>query len=59
VDFKRVEEGTILVELYDNETRLTLWRASVSAVAPKPDEVPEAIDAGVKALFAQFPPKKD
>jgi hypothetical protein len=59
VDFKRIEEGTILVELDDNETRLTLWRGTVSAPAPRPDEVQEAIDDAVKSLFAAFPPKKD
>src|SRR5262245_51015144 len=57
VDFKKVEEGTILVELYDNETRLTLWRGTVSAMAPRPDEVQEVIDQAVKSLFAEFPPK--
>jgi hypothetical protein len=59
VDFNRVEEGTILVELCDEETRLTLWRGTVSATAPRPDEVQEAIDDAVKRLFAAFPPKAD
>jgi Domain of unknown function (DUF4136) len=59
VDFARVEEGTILVELYDDETRLTLWRGTVTATAPRPDEVQEAIDDAVKRLFADFPPKAD
>jgi Domain of unknown function (DUF4136) len=57
VDFKRVQEGTLLVELYDEETRLTIWRATVSAEAPQPDEVQEAIDDAAKRLFAGFPPK--
>lgn len=59
VDFKRVDEGTILVELYDDETRLTLWRGTVSAQTPRPDEVQEVIDKSVKSLFADFPPKGD
>lgn len=59
VDFKRVEEGTILVELYDEETRLTLWRGTVSAETPRPDEVQEGIDKAVKSLFVDFPPKGD
>jgi hypothetical protein len=59
VDFERVEEGTLLVELYDEETRLTIWRGTVSAEAPRADEVQEAIDAAVKSLFADFPPKPD
>jgi hypothetical protein len=57
VDFKRIEEGSILVELYDDDTRLTLWRGTVSAQAPRPDEVQEVIDKAVKDLFAGFPPK--
>ena len=59
IDFGRVEEGTILVELYDEETRLTIWRGTVTASAPRPDEVQEAIDDAVKRLFVGFPPKGD
>lgn len=59
VDFGRIEEGTILVELYDEETRLTIWRGTVTATAPRPDEVQEAIDDAVKRLFVGFPPKGD
>lgn len=57
-DFSRVDEATILVELYDDETRLTLWHGTVTATAPRPDEVQEAIDDAVKRLFAAFPPKQ-
>jgi len=57
VDFKRVEEGTLIVELFDNESRLTLWRGVASGMAPRPDEVQEAIDDAVQRLFAKYPPK--
>jgi len=56
VDFKRVEEGTLIVELFDNESRLTLWRGVASGMAPRPDEVQEVIDDAVQRLFAKYPP---
>jgi len=59
VDFKRVDEGTLIVELYDNESRLTLWRGVATALAPRPDEVQEAINDAVKQLFTKYPPKGD
>jgi hypothetical protein len=57
VDFRRVEEGTLIVELIDAETKLTVWRGVATQPAPSPDEVGPVIDATVTKLLADFPPK--
>jgi len=56
VDFKRVSEGTLIVELIDDDTRLTLWRGVVTQPAPPPDEVGPVIDAAVKKVLKDYPP---
>ncbi len=57
VDFKRVQEGTIIVELLDDDTKLTLWRGVATGKAPSPDEVGPAIDSTIKKVLADYPPK--
>jgi hypothetical protein len=57
VDFKRVEEGTLIVELIDAETKLTVWRGVATQPAPSPDEVGPVIDSTVARLLAEYPPK--
>ncbi len=57
VDFKRVQEGTIIVELLDEDTKLTLWRGVATGKAPPPDEVGPVIDTTIKKILAAYPPK--
>jgi hypothetical protein len=56
VDFKKVSEGTLIVDLIDDDTRLTLWRGVVTQPAPPPDEVGPVIDAAVKKVLKDYPP---
>ena len=57
VDFKRVQEGTIVVELLDDDTKLTLWRGVATGRAPAPDEVGPVIDSTIRKVLADYPPK--
>jgi hypothetical protein len=57
VDFKKVEEGTLIVELIDAETKLTVWRGVATQPVPSPDEVGPVIDRTVTKLLAEYPPK--
>jgi hypothetical protein len=58
VDFKRVQEGTVIVELLDARTKLTLWRGVATGKAPPPDEVGPVIDSTVRKILAGYPPAK-
>jgi len=58
VDFKRVQEGTVIIELLDEATKLTLWRGVAVGPAPSPDEVGPVIDATVRKILAEYPPAK-
>jgi hypothetical protein len=58
VDFKRVQEGTVIIEMLDEATKLTLWRGVAVGPAPTPDEVGPVIDATVRKILAEYPPKK-
>jgi hypothetical protein len=58
VDFKRVQEGTVIVELIDDDTKLTVWRGVATGKAPPPDEVGPAIDSTVRKILAEYPPSK-
>lgn len=57
VDFKRVQEGTVIIELLDADTKLTLWRGVATGPAPSPDEVGPVIDSTIKKVLADYPPK--
>jgi len=56
VDFKKVSEGTLIVELIDNATKLTVWRGVATQPAPPPDEVGPVIDTAVKKVLTAYPP---
>ena len=56
VDFKKVEEGTLIVELIDADTKLTVWRGVATQPVPSPDEVGPVIDTTVTKLLADYPP---
>ena len=57
VDVSRVDQGTLILELSDGETKSVVWRGTAVGVAPRPDLVAEVIDASVKKLVAAYPPK--
>jgi Domain of unknown function (DUF4136) len=57
VDVSRVDQGTLILELSDGESRAVVWRGTAVGVAPRPDLVAEVIDASVKKIVAAYPPK--
>jgi hypothetical protein len=57
VDFSRVKEGTLILELYSRATGRLVWRGlAMEPVAPA-DETEAQIDRMVKALVDRYPPK--
>jgi hypothetical protein len=56
-DVKKVEVGTLVVELWDGRTKDIVWRSKGEALIPRVDLVEEVINASVKKLFAEYPPK--
>ncbi len=56
-DIKKVEVGTLVVELWDGRTKDIVWRSKGEALIRRPDLVEEVITVGVKRLFAEYPPK--
>ena len=57
VDIKKVKEGTLIVELYDQATRLLVWRSVATGPPGSPDQIEPQIQAFVKKSFADFPPR--
>jgi uncharacterized protein DUF4136 len=57
VDIKRVQEGTLIVELYDGSTKLLVWRSVATDTPASPDMLGQQIQDLVKKSFAEFPPK--
>jgi hypothetical protein len=58
VDFKRVQEGTVIIELLDGDTKLSRGRGVATGPAPPPDEVGPMIDTTVRKILADYPPTK-
>jgi Domain of unknown function (DUF4136) len=49
--------GTLLVDLFDTNTRQLLWRSSASdTLSNKSDKNINNLDKGVEKMFKQFPP---
>jgi len=56
VDIGKVKQGTLIVEVYDGQTKDVIWRGIASGLAVRPDRVEEDIDAAVKKLLESYPP---
>jgi uncharacterized protein DUF4136 len=59
VNFDKVEVGTLVLELWDGRRKDVVWQAKVSDVAPRPDQVEEAIDKAVTRILAVYPPRPE
>ena len=57
VDISRVDQGTLILELSDGESKDVVWRGINVDVAPRADLVAGAIDTWVKKIVAAYPPK--
>jgi Domain of unknown function (DUF4136) len=58
VDFSRVKEGTLILELFERTTGRLLWRAVATEAVGPPDETEAQIDRMVKALVERYPSKR-
>ena len=56
MDFHREQRGTLVLEMFDGETRQIIWRAEGSEVLPKPDKMEKAIAKAVHSLLRHYPP---
>jgi len=56
-DIKKVDVGTLVVELWDGKSKDVVWRSKGEALIKSPDMIEKTIDTAVKRLFADYPPK--
>ena len=57
VDFSRVKEGTLILELFARTTGRLLWRGVATEPVVPADETEAQIERMVKALLERYPPK--
>jgi hypothetical protein len=57
VDFSRVKEGTLILELIDRRNDEIVWRGVATEPVAPPDETEAQINRMVKALLERYPPK--
>jgi hypothetical protein len=58
VEVGKVKAGTLILEMYDARTKDVVWRGVATTVGVRQDRVEEDINAAVKKLLADYPPKK-
>ena len=56
-DFKKVDVGTLVLELWDGKSKDVVWRAKGESLIKSPDMIEKTIDESVRKLFAEYPPK--
>jgi hypothetical protein len=56
-DLKKVDVGTLVVELWDGKSKDIVWRAKGEALLKDPDAVEKTINETVKRMLADYPPK--
>lgn len=59
VNFDKVEVGTLVLELWDGRRQDVVWQGKVEGVAPRPDQVEEALDKAVTRILAVYPPRAE
>jgi len=50
--------GTLIVEMYDANTNVLLWRATTTRELPTPDKAEKAINEVVKTVFTAYPTRR-
>ena len=61
-DIRQYDEGTLVIDFYLADSDKMVWRGLASQVVDKhekPEKVTEQINAAVKKILEQFPPKVD
>lgn len=56
VDFRRVQEGTLIVELQRVSDEKPVWRAGTEWASVDKKRLDAEIETGVRTLFAKYPP---
>jgi hypothetical protein len=59
VDVNKVREGTLILEVYDAQTKDVVWRGVATSVGVREDRAEEEIKAAVTKLLEAFPPKAE
>lgn len=58
IEVNKVKQGTLVVELYDAQTKEIVWRGMARGIAVKPDAAEEVITAAVNKIIKAYPPEK-
>lgn len=56
VDFGKVREGTLILELYERETGYLVWRGTTSGLLGTPERMESVTREAVERLLAHYPP---
>ena len=59
IDVGKVQEGTLILELYEARGENLVWRAMMSETLSSPDRMEQQIKAVVSKLLAEYPPKEE
>jgi hypothetical protein len=53
------EVGTLVLDMYDAQTKRLVWRGvATKTVSKKPEKNEKALEKAVEKMFKNFPPKK-
>jgi hypothetical protein len=58
VDVGKVKAGTLILEMADARSKEVVWRGVSTTVGIRPELIEEEINAAVKKLLQDYPPKK-
>jgi hypothetical protein len=59
IDVGKVEEGTLILELYEAGGESLVWRAMMSETMSRPDRMEQQINSVVSKLLSKYPPKEE
>jgi len=59
VDFGKVREGTLILEMYERETGYLVWRGTTTGVVAPPERMEAQVREAVELLLAHYPPTEE
>jgi hypothetical protein len=59
VQLDKVQEGTLILELYEARWENRVWRATMSETLSRPDRMEHQIRSVVSKLLSEYPPKQE
>jgi hypothetical protein len=57
-DVRQYREGTLILDLVDARSKQLVWRATATDTVTSPSQVQQVIDAAVRDMLVNYPPKQ-